>query len=164
MRSPSSEPHALTAFSSFITRESSELDILDGTSGATLIPPAYGFAGVNMGTSKGYGSTTYCNAFVANLEMHGKGTFYDARLNDPNQLPIVVKAGSWNMRNDPDMITAKLAALHLYQLAIPAPSSPSAENALNLQAQRGKLIFNGKARCGTVTCRRFIPNLVSTRQ
>ena len=65
----------------------------DGTSGATLIPPAYGLAGVNMGTSTGYGSTTYWNAFVANLEMHGKGTFYDARLNDPSQFPIAAKAG-----------------------------------------------------------------------
>ena len=119
----------------------------DGTSGATLIPPAYGLAGVNMGTSTGYGSTTYWNAFVSNLEMHGKGTFYDARLNDPNQFPIAVKAGSWNVRNDPDMITAKLAALHFYQLAIPAPRSLEADNAFNFPAQRGKVIFSGKAQC-----------------
>ena len=119
----------------------------DGTSGATLIPPAYGLAGVNMGTSTGYGSTTYWNAFVANLELHGKGTFYDARLNDPNQFPIAVKAGSWNVRNDPDLITAKLAALHFYQLAIPAPHAIDADNAFNFPAQRGKLIFNGKAKC-----------------
>jgi cytochrome c peroxidase len=120
----------------------------DGKSGATLIPPAYGLAGVNMGTSTGYGSTTYWNAFVANLEMHGKGTFYDARLNDAIQFPIAVKAGSWNTRSDPDRITAKLAALHFYQLAIPAPQSAGAGNGFNFQAQHGKLIFNGKAQCG----------------
>jgi len=49
--------------------------------------------------------------------------------------------GSWNVRNDPDMITVKLAALHFYQMAIPAPRSADADNAFNFQAQRGKLIF-----------------------
>ena len=134
----------------------------DGKSAATLIPPAYGLAGVNMGTSTGYGSTTYWNAFVANLEMHGKGTFYDARLNDPIQFPIAVKAGSWNVRSDPDRITAKLAALHFYQLAIPAPQSAEAGNGFNFQAQHGKLIFNGKAKCALAMCRRFSPNRAST--
>ncbi|MBI2687032.1 MAG: hypothetical protein HYX27_12015 [Acidobacteria bacterium] len=47
----------------------------DGKTAASLIPPAYGLAGVNMGTATGFGSTTYWNAFVANLEMHGKGRF-----------------------------------------------------------------------------------------
>src|SRR6185369_10853264 len=41
-------------------------------SAATLIPPAFGLAGVNLHTSTGWGSVTYWNAFVANLEMHGK--------------------------------------------------------------------------------------------
>jgi cytochrome c peroxidase len=100
-----------------------------------------------MGTSTGYGSTTYWNAFVSNLEMHGKGTFYGPRLNDPNQFPIAAEAGSWNVRNDPDLITAKLAALHFYQLAIPAPRSLEADNAFNFPAQRGKVIFSGKAQC-----------------
>src|SRR5471030_35342 len=39
----------------------------DGQSGAVLIPPAFGLAGVNLGTWTGYGQTTYWNAFVANL-------------------------------------------------------------------------------------------------
>lgn len=56
-----------------------------GRSAAVLIPPAFGLAGVNLGTWTGFGSTTYWNALVANLEMHGKGTFYDPRLNDPVQ-------------------------------------------------------------------------------
>jgi hypothetical protein len=37
--------------------------------------PAFGLAGVNLGTWTGFGSTTYWNAVVANLEMHGSGTF-----------------------------------------------------------------------------------------
>src|SRR5262245_31467936 len=35
----------------------------------TLIPPAFGLAGVNLHTWTGWGSVTYWNAFVANLEM-----------------------------------------------------------------------------------------------
>lgn len=119
----------------------------DGKSGAVLIPPAFGLAGVNLGTWTGFGSTTYWNAFVANLEMHGKGTFYDPRLNDASQFPIAAKAGFGNVTSDNDMITAKLGALHFYQLAIPAPKSPQADNAFDFRAIRGKVIFNGKAQC-----------------
>ncbi len=86
----------------------------NGKSAASLIPPAIGLAGVNLGTWTGFGSATYWNALVANLEMHGKGTFYDPRLNDPLQYPVAVKAGSNGVRNEPDIITSKLAALHFY--------------------------------------------------
>lgn len=119
----------------------------DGKPGAVLIPPAFGLAGVNLGTWTGFGSTTYWNALVANLEMHGKGTFYDPRLNDPIQFPVAAKAGFGNVRNDSDLITSKLAALRFYQLAIPAPQSPQADQASNLPATRGKALFNGKAQC-----------------
>jgi len=44
----------------------------DGKSAATLIPPAFGLAGVNLHTWTGWGSVTHWNAFVANLEMPGK--------------------------------------------------------------------------------------------
>src|SRR5919109_3237112 len=48
----------------------------DGRSAATLIPPAFGMAGVNLHTwTGGWGTVSYWNAFVANLEMHGKGRF-----------------------------------------------------------------------------------------
>lgn len=119
----------------------------DGKPGAVLIPPAFGLAGVNLGTWTGFGSTTYWNALVANLEMHGKGTFYDPRLNDPIQFPVAAKAGFANVRNDSDLITSKLAALHFYQLSIPAPQSPQAGPAPNLSATRGMALFNGKAQC-----------------
>ena len=119
----------------------------DGKSAATLIPPAFGLAGVNLGTWTGFGSTTYWNAFVANLEMHGQGTFYDPRLSDAQQFPIAVKGGFANTSKNPDLITPKLAALHFYQLGIPAPKSPEADQAFNFPAIRGKAIFNGKAQC-----------------
>jgi cytochrome c peroxidase len=118
----------------------------NGKSAAVLIPPAFSLAGVNLGTWTGFGSTTYWNALVANLEMHGKGTFYDPRLNDPLQYPVAVKAGSSDTRNDPDLVTSKLAALHFYQLAIPAPRPPA--NAAQASAVlRGKDLFDGRAQC-----------------
>src|SRR6185369_6998031 len=54
----------------------------DGKSGATLLPPAYGLAGVNLHTYTGFGSVTYWNAYVATTQMHGSGTFFDARLKE----------------------------------------------------------------------------------
>src|SRR3982074_179930 len=59
----------------------------DGKTAGTLIPPAFGLAGVNMHTYTGWGSVPYWNAFVANLEMHGSGAFYDPRLNDKTKFP-----------------------------------------------------------------------------
>jgi mono/diheme cytochrome c family protein len=120
----------------------------DGKSAATLIPPAFGLAGVNLHTWTGWGSVTHWNAFVANLEMHGKGTFFDPRLNDPVKFPIAAAAGFADVRSVPDLITAKLAALHFYQLAIPAPPPP-AGSFDRTAAAAGKALFNGKARCAT---------------
>jgi hypothetical protein len=118
----------------------------DGKSAATLIPPAFGLAGVNLHTYTGWGSITYWNAFVANLEMHGQGNFSDSRLNDPVQFPVAAKAGFANVRHDDDMITPKLAALHAYQLSIPAPKPPAGSFDADA-AERGDGLFNGKAQC-----------------
>lgn len=52
--------------------------VVTGTNvtGATLIPNAFGLAGFNQHTWTGaWGTVSYWNAFVANLEMHGKGRF-----------------------------------------------------------------------------------------
>jgi hypothetical protein len=120
----------------------------DGKSAAVLIPPAFGLAGVNLHTWTGWGSITYWNAFVANLEMHGKGTFFDPRLNDPNQFPVAARAGFGNVRNTPDFITDKLPALHVYQLTLPAPTPP--EGSFDSSAAlRGKKVFSGQGRCAT---------------
>jgi hypothetical protein len=118
----------------------------DGGSAATLIPPAFGMAGVNLHTWTGWGSVTHWNAFVANLEMHGQGTFYDPRLNDADKFPIAAANGFGNVRNDPDLITAKLADLHFYQLAIPAPK-PLDGSFDPTAAARGAVLFAGQARC-----------------
>ncbi|HJT26086.1 MAG TPA: hypothetical protein VJ784_01655 [Pyrinomonadaceae bacterium] len=118
----------------------------DGKSAATLIPPAFGLVGVNLHTWTGWGSVTHWNAFVANLEMHGQGTFYDPRLNDPVKFPIAAREGFGNVRSNPDLISPKLPALHFYQLAIPAPAAP-AGSFDPAAAARGAALFNGQAKC-----------------
>jgi hypothetical protein len=118
----------------------------DGKTAATLIPPAFGLAGVNLHTWTGWGSVTHWNAFVATLEMHGKGTFFDPRLNDAAKFPIAAANGFGNVRTTPDLITRKLADLHFYQLAIPSPAAPN--GTFNVPAaNRGRGLFAGKAAC-----------------
>ena len=120
----------------------------DGKQTATLIPPAFGLAGVNLHTWTGFGSVPYWNAYVAATEMHGSGTFFDARLDNKEQYPVAAKSGSGNTRGKPDLVSPKLAALHFYQLAIPAPKPPA--GSFNMDAAtRGKEIFNVKGRCAT---------------
>jgi hypothetical protein len=121
---------------------------LKPTGGATLIPPAFGLAGFNLHTWTGWGSVTYWNAFVANLEMHGKGTFFDPRLDDAQQFPIAAANNFGHVANPTDLITPKLAALHFYQLAIPSPPPPAGSfNAA--AAKRGEAVFNGPGKCAT---------------
>jgi hypothetical protein len=119
----------------------------DGGSAATLIPPAFGLAGVDLHTYTGWGTVTYWNAFVANLEMHGQGRFFDSRLADAKKFPIAAKAGFNDVRpKGQDLVTSKLAALHEYQLSIAAPAPPAGSfNAT--AADRGKVVFNGQGRC-----------------
>jgi hypothetical protein len=120
----------------------------DGKSAATVLPAAFGLAGVNLHTYTGWGSVTHWNAYVANTQMHGKGTFFDPRLNDAAKFPVAAKAGHGNIRNDPDLVTPKLAALHYYQLSLP-PAEPPADSFDQGAAGRGKLLFAGKAECST---------------
>jgi len=117
-------------------------------SGASLIPPAFGLGGVNLHTWIGWGSVPHWNAFVANLEMHGKGRFFDPRLNDAAQFPIAAAHGFADLPHinpDDDLITKKLAALQLYQLSIPAPTSTVPFD--KAAAARGDELFSGKAGC-----------------
>ncbi len=121
----------------------------DGKPAATLIPPAYGMAGVNLHTwTGGWGTVTYWNAYVANLELQGQGTFFDRRLMNAEQYPVAARNGFGNKRSRPDMVTSKLGALHFYQLAIPTPTPPEGSFDKS-KAARGEVIFNGKAQCST---------------
>jgi hypothetical protein len=120
----------------------------DGKTAATLIPPAFGLAGVNLHTSTGWGSVTYWNAFVANLEMHGKGNFSDSRLNDAAKFPVAARNSFDHVSDPDDQITAKLGPLQSYQLAIAAPAPP-AGSFDRAAAARGGAIFSGKAQCSS---------------
>lgn len=65
---------------------------VEGKTSATLNPPAFGLAGVNNHTWTGaWGTVSYWNAYVGNLEMHGKGTFYDSRLDDAEKYPVAAR-------------------------------------------------------------------------
>ncbi|HET8732380.1 MAG TPA: hypothetical protein VFM45_01285, partial [Anaeromyxobacteraceae bacterium] len=123
----------------------------DGNPAATLIPPAFGLAGVNLHTWTGWGSVTQWNAFVAVLEMHGQGTYLDPRLDDATRFPIAAKVGLGHVRppeGQPDLVTPRLAALHAYQLSIAAPRPPKGFYD-EAAARRGEAVFNGKGKCAT---------------
>jgi hypothetical protein len=120
----------------------------DGKPAATLLPPAFGLAGVNLHTYTGFGSVTYWNSYVANTQMHGSGVFFDARLKDADQFPVAARSGSWNTRAKQDRVTPKLASLHFYQLSLPAPEPPAGSYD-RAAFQRGQKIFEGKAKCAT---------------
>ncbi len=121
----------------------------DGRSAATLNPPAFGLAGVNQHTWTGsWGTVSYWNAYVANLEMHGKGKFFDPRLDDPAKYPVAARTHQGDKADLEDKITAKLPALHFYQLSLPDPVAPPGTYDV-ATASRGKVLFDGKAKCAT---------------
>ena len=119
----------------------------DGRSAATVIPAAYGLAGQNLHTYTGWGGVPYWNAYVANTQMHGQGTFVDRRLRS-GQFPLAVSQGFDNIRGQPDLITSKMAALQFYQLAIPAPKPPANSYDHKL-AEVGRRVFEGAGKCAT---------------
>jgi hypothetical protein len=126
--------------------------VLDGRtegprgSAAVLIPPVFGLAGVNLHTSTGWGSVPYWNAFVANLAMRGMGTLFDPRLDDATKFPLAAREGFGHIRSADDRVTPKLAALHVNQLSLLAPSPPPGSFDA-AAAERGAALFSGKARC-----------------
>ena len=82
---------------------------------APNLAPFADLLGVDVATVKkvltswtGFGSVTYWNAYVAATEMHGAGTFFDARFDKQEQYPVAAKSRSGNMRSTPDVVTSKL--------------------------------------------------------
>ena len=120
----------------------------DGKSAATVLPAAFGLAGVNLATYTGWGSVTYWNAYVANTQMHGQGTLLDSRLDDKTKFPVAAKHKFGRTHGETDLVTSKLASLQFYQLALPAPTPPvgSYDSA---RAKRGETVFMGAAKCAT---------------
>jgi hypothetical protein len=96
---------------------------VDGINDPVLIPPAYGLSGVPAETYTGDGPISYWNAYVATVEMGGKGTFIDPRIG----VSVV---------SVPDLVTPRL----------PAPPAGSFDDAA---AARGEAVFDGAGRCAT---------------
>lgn len=128
--------------------------IVTGTnvSGATLMPNARGLSGHNLHTwTGGWGTVTYWNAFVAVNELHGIGTFFDERFDNAAQFPIAAaaKLGHISVDPDSDQVTGKLAALHFYQLALPAVQPRPGIDFDPAAAARGDELFSGRANCNS---------------
>jgi mono/diheme cytochrome c family protein/cytochrome c5 len=110
---------------------------IDGISKPVVIPPAYGLEGVHSVTFTGDGNElTYWNRYVAVTQMGGLGSFSDARLN------LNITNGTQ------DLVTGKLPALQAYQLSLKAPAAP-AGSFDDVAALRGKLLFQGAAKCAS---------------
>ena len=123
----------------------------DGSTSATLIPPAFGLRGVNLHTYTGWGSITQWNAFVAVLEMHGVGNYTDARLDDAAKFPIAAanKFGHVSVPAASDQVSSKLGPLEFYELALEAPTATAGTDFDAAAAARGKAVFDGGGKCAT---------------
>ena len=101
---------------------------IDGKSTPLVLPPAYGLAEVKNETYTAEGPISYWNAYVAVTQMHGHGNFSDPRL-------------GLDIRQSPDRVGPKLAALRSYQHSLTAPPAP-AGSFDSATAARGRALFN----------------------
>jgi len=120
----------------------------DGQVAANVLPAAFGLKGIELTTYTGWGDISYWNAYVGTLQMRGKGSFSDPRLNDPVKYPIAVENGFFHVVNNPDLLTSKLPALKAYQHSLEAPKPP-AGSFDSVSAARGKSVFLTKAKCAS---------------
>jgi hypothetical protein len=108
---------------------------IDGINFPVVIPPAYGLQDVGFEIYTGDGPISYWNNYVAVTQMGGHGSFSDPRLG----IEIIQK---------PDRVGPKLPALLQYQLSLTTPAPPPGSFDPEA-AERGKLVFNGAATCGS---------------
>ena len=106
---------------------------LDGLNIPVVLPPAFGLRHVKKEIYTGDDDVSYWNAYVAITQMHGHGTFIDARI-------------GVNVSNPPDLVSSKLAALRAYQLSLETPQ-PRSGDYDPAAAKRGKFLFNTTAGC-----------------
>lgn len=100
----------------------------DGQSTPLVLPPAYGLASIRNETFTAEGPISYWNAYVAITQMHGQGNFSDPRL-------------GIDIRQSPDLVAPRLAALRAYQHSLQTPPPPAGSFDA-AAAARGRTIFN----------------------
>jgi hypothetical protein len=100
-----------------------------------VIPPIYGLKGVGFETVTADGPISYWNSYVGVGQMGGHGNFADPRI-------------GLSIRQTPDLVTPKLAALLDYQLSLRSPK-PGRDRFNAEAARRGKQVFRHEARCST---------------
>lgn len=108
----------------------------DGKNGPTVIPPAYGLAGIHGETFTSDGAEVkYWNRYVAVTQMHGQGNFSEPRL-------------GIEVRQSPDLVEPLLDRLQAYELSLQAPPAPAGSFDA-AAAARGAQLFAGAAKCST---------------
>jgi len=100
-----------------------------------VIPPIYGLKGVGFETVTADGPISYWNSYVGVGQMGGQGNFADPRI-------------GLFIRQRPDLVTPKLAALLDYQLSLLSPT-PGRDSFNAAAARRGADVFRNEARCST---------------
>jgi mono/diheme cytochrome c family protein len=108
----------------------------DGKNDPTVIPPAYGLAGIHGETFTSDGAEVkYWNRYVAVTQMHGQGSFSEPRL-------------GIDVRQSPDLVAPLLDRLQAYELSLQAPKPPAGSFDV-AAAARGDALFDGAAKCST---------------
>jgi cytochrome c peroxidase len=75
--------------------------------------------------------------------------FFDPRLDDAEKYPVAARTRQGHKeKQGEDLITAKLPALHFYQLSLPAPEAPK-DGFDQAAATKGEALFNDKAKCAS---------------
>jgi len=99
------------------------------------IPSIYGLKNAGFETYTADGPISYWNAYVGVGQMGGHGSFADPRI-------------GLSIRQTPDLVTPKLAALLDYQLRLRVPDPP-AGSFNKAAAERGQRLFRHEAGCAT---------------
>jgi len=106
----------------------------DGKNMPVVIPPAFGLRHVAREVYTGDDTVSYWNLYVGVTQMHGHGSFADARI-------------GVNVNNPPENLTAaKLSALRAYQFSLDKPAASGFDA---VAAARGKLVFDGVGQCAS---------------
>ena len=120
----------------------------DGKQAGTLIPPAFGLAGINLHTWTGFGSVPYWNAYVAvtrctaraRSSMSGSPTPISIPLRPRADLSIRAARPTWLRRSSKRCTCINSRC---------RPRMPPAGSFNSAAAARGEKLFNDKAQCAT---------------